>query len=179
MENQIKKTLIIIVSSIAVIIFGIMAIDIVFWQRYNDQLYNFSIDVPRMWQKQKGLYLTALTVFAPFDEKKDKFRPNFNIVVKQLPVHLPASTVFQLNKEELLSTVEDVQNFREGVIYAGLMPGSWLSFEATIRASKVKVLSAIWSKGKNTYTITFTAEIKTFSRYEPTFQRIMKSLRVK
>lgn len=99
-------------------------------------------------------------------------------MVTQLPGELKLSTFFELNKDELMRNLAAISNVLEGEIYAGFMPGKWLSFESRMKELNLKIIVAMWMKDKRVYTITFGSQVKDFAKYEPIFNKIVRSLRI-
>jgi hypothetical protein len=149
------------------------------WRRYNNKEYKFSILFPRSWEIEEGALGTVVMVMAPLKNKQAQFRDNINVVVTELPKEMELGTFFELNKDMLTSKVAAIDNLLEGDIYAGFLPGKWLSFEGKMREVKLKITSAVWIKGKRIYTVTCAGEAKDFSKNEQTFNTVLRSLRVK
>lgn len=122
---------------------------------------------------------TVVMALAPLRGKQPRFQANTNVVVTELAQELDLSTFFELNKDALVSKLATIENLTEGDIYAGMLAGKWLSFEGMARQVRVKIISAVWIKGKRVYTVTCTSEAKDFPRYESAFNRILRSLRVR
>ena len=116
---------------------------------------------------------------APLENKQAQFRDNINVVVMELPQEVKLDVFFELNKDELKSKMASVENFLEGEIYAGFLPGKWMSFEGRMRELKLKIISAVWIKGKRVYSVTCASEAKNFSKNEQMFNAVLHSLRVR
>lgn len=149
------------------------------WQRYIDKERGFSILLPRFWQITKGVYHTVIMAQERLKGPSDKYSENINVIVTDFEKPIPASTIFEFNKDELTRALADVYDLREGDIYAGLSAGKWFSFESKAKNIPVKVLSAIWVKGNRSYTVTCSAEVDKYRKYEPTFQKVLRSIRMK
>ena len=150
------------------------------WQRYNNKEYNFSILLPRSWEKEEGALKSVVMSVEPEQGKRQpKARANMNVFVTELPGEIGLDIIFELNKEELSKSGVSNYNFTEGEIYAGSLAGKWLSFEGQMRDSRLKILSAIWVKGRRIYTVTCSSPADEFPRYASIFNKSMRSLRVK
>ncbi len=149
------------------------------WQRYNNQEYKFSILFPRFWEIEEGTLNTVVMARAPLKNKQAQFRDNINVVVTEPPQEIKLSTFFELNKDMLTSKVAALDNLLDGDIYAGFLPGKWLSFEGRMGDLKLKIISAVWIKGKRIYTVTCASEAKDFSKNEQLFNTVLRSLRVR
>jgi hypothetical protein len=148
------------------------------WQRYNNQEYKFSILFPRFWEIEEGNLNTVVMAMAPLRNKKAQFRENINVVVTELPQEMPLSTFFELNKDMLTSKVAALDDLLEGDIYAGFLPGKWLSFEGRMHDLKLKITSAVWIKGKRVYAVSCASEAKDAAKNEQLFNTVLRSLRV-
>ena len=150
------------------------------WQKYNNREYGFSLLLPSSWEKKEGAMKSVLMVLAPVQKKSAaKGRPNINIFVTELPEEVKLDVIFELNKEELTKSGIMMDKFTEGEIYAGTLAGKWLSFEGLMQDYRLKIMSAIWVKGRKVYTITCSSMSEEFNEYSPVFNKIMRSLRVK
>jgi len=151
------------------------------WQRYNNREYGFSILLPSSWDKQEGALKAVIVAIAPLQNKRipNKMHANMNVFVTELPEDIKLGIIFELNKEELSKFAAAMNDLTEGEIYAGSLPGKWLSFDGIIRDSRLKMISAVWVKNKRIYTITCSALLDEFALYKPIFSKIMRSLRVK
>jgi hypothetical protein len=150
------------------------------WEKYNNQDYGFSILLPSSWEKQEGALKSVIMVMAPVKNKRaHKVPANMNVFVTELPENLELGVVFELNKEELIKSKTMMNNLTEGEIYAGGLPGKWLSFEGQMRDAQLKITSAIWMKDRRVYTITCSSLLEEFPHYEPIFKKVLRSLRVK
>jgi len=150
------------------------------WQKYNNQEYGFSVLLPSSWEKEEGALKAVIMAMAPVKNKRiHKIPANMNVFVTELPEEVKLEVIFELNKEELSKTGAVMNNPEEGEIYAGLLAGRWLSFEGQMRNSRLKIISAIWVKGRRIYTITCSSLLEEFAQYQPLFNKTLRSLRVK
>jgi len=162
---------------IILLVFNLPACDFS-WQRYYNKEHRFSILLPRFWQKEQGAYDTVILAKESPRGRDDKFSENINVVITEFAEPISLATCYELNKEELFKSLVLI-DLAEGDIFAGMLPGSWLSFKSRIKEIKVKVLSAIFVKGKHGYTITCISEEEKYPKYEPVFFTIIRSLRPK
>lgn len=149
------------------------------WYRYYNKQYRFSLLLPRGWQREEGTNDTVILVRAPLKGPNDMIQENINVVVKELPAKLPLSTLFELNREEVMERLGSVADIDEGGIFAGLLPGKWLAFNAKMQDVTLRIISAMWTKGNYVYVVTCVGQSGEFPKYEPLFQKAMRSLRIK
>ncbi len=161
---------------------GCDTFDFISWRKYYNNEYRFSILLPRGWQQGKFTPDTLIMAKAPLKGDKDKYQENINVNVTELPSDakgVSLDTIFDLNKEELQRTVAEVYDLRDGDIYAGFLPGKWMSFEGKAMGLSIKIITAIWLKNNRFYVVTCSAEVKDFPRYEPIFKKALHSVRIK
>lgn len=153
------------------------------WARYYNREYKFSLLLPRGWSREEGLNNTVLTSRSPLKGRRDKFQENINVVVADLPKEAPDTpldVLFELNKEEIMRVLPGVkEDISEGKIFAGRNEGRWLAFSNRIEGISIKIISAVWMRGKRVYVVTCSGEGRDFSKYEPVFKTTLRSLRIK
>lgn len=149
------------------------------WQRYHNEEYNFSISLPRNWTKEQGAFDTVILAREPLKGTTDIFRENINVVVKDLPRNISLETFFEANKQEITMNLPGVYNVSEGDIFAGILPGRVLSFNTRLQSTILRTITAGWKRGDYVYVVSCTCEAEQSSKYEPIFQKSMRSLRLK
>ena len=150
------------------------------WQRVDSKELGFSILLPRVWYKEEGVYNTTMMITSPQEGPSDKFQENITIVVANLPTEISLESFFASNKEETLRIMPGDQfDISEGEIFAGRFRGKQLSFNTKLEGVVIRILSAVWIRGKRVYVITCSAEYEQYSKYKSTFQKTLKSLRIK
>lgn len=168
------------VIALALVTFFIIAGCGMGWKRYTNKKYKFFILLPSSWVIQEGLYNTVVLAKEPGTEDASKFQSNINVVVTELPPQIDLTTFFEINKEELMARLaSSINNIYEGDIYAGFLPGKWLSFQGKIKDAEVKITIAVWREGSYIYTITSSCLANQASQYDPIFKKVMQSLRIK
>jgi hypothetical protein len=166
-------------SILLVLLFVLCACDMQ-WQRYDDKEHGFSMLLPSSWEKEEGTLKAVVMAIAPEQNKRvHKARANMNVFVTELPEDVKLEIIFELNKQELSKFGAVMDNLTEGEIYAGLLPGKWLSFEGQARNSRLKMISAVWVKNRRVYAITCSSSLEEFAQYKPIFDKALRSLRVK
>ena len=149
------------------------------WKQYSNKEYKFSILYPRSWEYNEDIYNTVFLAKEPIKSPTDKFQSNINVVVTQLPQPLSLEAYYDLNKEELTRRLSPITNILEGDVYSGMLAGKWFSFEGMMKDIVLRVTVAVWVKDKTVYTVTCSAPVKDYPKYEATFFKIMRSLRAK
>lgn len=149
------------------------------WTRYTNKEYRFSILLPWSWKKQEGIYNTILLAKSPKTGKNDRFQENITVTITELSSKMDLSTYFELNKEALTQSLASMTNVSEGNIFAGLFAGKYISFEGKMRDLSLKIISAMWMKGKRIYVLSCSSQVRDFAKYKPVFYKILRSLRVK
>lgn len=185
MKNKTKQKLAIfgLLSLFAISLCGCDTFDFIFWQRYQNKDYKFSMLLPRSWEKEiPGPEYNVLMIAKKPLKDMDKYQENITVNVTEFPKEaksLSLGTIFEMNKDEIKAALADMYDLKEGDIYAGFLPGRWLSFEGKAMGIDVKIISAIWLKNNRTYVVTCSAETKEYPRFEPIFLKALHSVRIK
>ncbi len=173
MRNKIFKLSIVIVA----VVF-LAGCDLA-WQRYSNRAYGFSILLPRGWERMEGFRGTVITIRAPRKNLQGKFQANINVVAGELEKDLDLSTYFELNRDQTLKLVPNIEGrVSEGEIYASRLEGKWFSFISIAGGVNIKIISAVWKKGKRVYVVSCSCDALKYPQYEQTFSKVMRSLRI-
>ncbi|MFA5157465.1 MAG: hypothetical protein WC532_08825 [Candidatus Omnitrophota bacterium] len=151
------------------------------WKQYINEDNDFSILLPASWEKQEDVFDAALIVLAPVKgkNKNPPVRANMNIIVADLPARADLDIVFDFNRTELSSKLARIDDIIAGDIYAGPLLGRQVSFAGLLSGFQVKIISANWVKGRRVYTVTCTSALNEFPKYEKTFKKMFRTLRIK
>jgi hypothetical protein len=151
----------------------------VLWAKYKNRQYGFSILLPRFWKRTTGEQGTLIMAKAPLRGKNDKFQENINVVVSELPAAVDIVMYIEMNQKEAMELVPGPKvDFADGEIFAGLNRGRWFAFTALGDDLSTRIMSAVWIKGgTKAFVVSCSAEASLFDKYEPTFRKIMQSLR--
>lgn len=150
------------------------------WVRYTNQEHGFSIILPRFWQKQEGFQGAIVTARSPLQGSNDRFQENITVTGGELPQEVPLDILFEVNKEEIMKKLPGVKKeVDDGEMFAGRDEGRWFSFDNRIQNMSIRIITGVWIKNKHVYVITCSGLTKDFPRYEPTFKKVMRSLRIK
>ncbi|MBI4707602.1 MAG: lipoprotein [Candidatus Omnitrophica bacterium] len=149
-----------------------------FWQKYSNEEYKFSLLLPNSWSKE-GMDKVALIAKAPLEGKGDVYPENINVVVTELPEQVSLGTFYELNREELLRNLPGAYDQQEGSAFAGFLPGKKFSFVTKIKEFTLRMTSVVFRKGKYFYVLTYAYEVGKDKKYEPIFNKIITSFRAK
>lgn len=150
-----------------------------FWRKYENKEYKFSLIVPSSWEDEEGIDKTAVIIKSPLRGNADRYSENVTVVVNELPAEIPLLTIFEMNKEEFQKSLAGIYDIDEGDIFAGFVPGKWLSFNSKIKEINLKIISAVWVKGKKVYSVTCVGQLEEYPRYQRAFDKILHSLRIR
>ncbi len=149
------------------------------WSRYTNQEYGFSIILPRFWKKDEGFKNTIVIARLP-KASKEGVQENITITAGRLPQEAPLDILYEANKEEIMRVLPGVKdNVSEGDLFAGRDQGRWLRFDNKVGNLSLRILTGVWIKKQRVYVITCCSSTQRFSKYEPIFQRVIRSLRIK
>jgi hypothetical protein len=152
----------------------------VYWSRYSNKEYGFSILLPRFWQRQEGVQNTVVMSLSPVEGQGDKFRENINVMSGELGKEAPLDIVFEFNKQQIMQSLPGFKyDVSEGEIFAGREKGKWLMFNNKAEGVTLSIITAVWEKGKRVYVVTGICDTRELSKYDPTFRRALRSLRLK
>lgn len=152
----------------------------ILWQRYVNKEYGFSIFLPRLWYKEAGSFGTVIMASSSQTSPQDPYRENITVTVAYLPEGMGKGTYFEMSVNQVFEMFEGKQyGVKEGTISAGGEDGQWVSFSVPAKNLILKVTSAVWIKNKRAYVVTCTCQDSEFDKYEPIFQKAMRSIRFK
>ena len=175
------KNKIIILVSMIVVLAGLTGCDKLFWEKYTNREYGFSILLPRWWQREGANQHWVVVAKSPIKGKDDVFQENINIVVTDLPEAVPLDTFFELNKAETLRILPGVETgIQEGEISSGGRRGRWLSFETQRpEGIRLRIISAVWMKNNRVFIVTGSCWAEEQKTYEPMYRRMLRSMVIK
>ncbi len=150
-----------------------------FWRKYNNKEYKFTLLIPSSWEEEEGVDKTAVIAMSPLRGKADRYRENVTVVVNELPEEVPLVNLFEMNKDEFQKSLAGIYDTDEGDVFAGMIPGRWYSFNSKVREINLKVISAIWVKGKKVYVVTCIGQLEEYPRYQRAFDKALHSLRIR
>jgi hypothetical protein len=149
------------------------------WEKYYNREKRFVMLLPRTWVKVPGSRDTAILVKDNLRGPKDRFRENINVVVNTLPKTVTLEVFFEANKYEIEFNLPGVYNISEGEMFSGMVPGRWISFNQKIGDMALKVISASWIRDGRVYVVTCVCDNQYAFQYDPLFQKVIKSFRIK
>lgn len=111
---------------------------------------------------------------------QDKYRENITVTVSYLPAGMALGTYFEMSINQVFEAFEGRQfAVKESTISAGGEDGRCVSFSVPAKDIIFKVTSAVWIKNKRAYVVTCISQDSEFDKYEPIFQKAMRSIRFK
>jgi len=150
------------------------------WKRYHNRKHRFSILFPRSWQRENDYQGTVVLARSPLRGPEDKFQENINVVAVKLPQKISLEMYFEINEQEIMRIFPGAKfDISQSEIFAGRFRGKQLAFSSKIDETSLRILTATWIRDEWAYAVTCTGRLEEFSRYQPTFKKIMESLRFK
>ena len=151
----------------------------ILWAKFKSRQYGFSILLPRFWRRTTGEQGTVVMAKAPLRGKDDAFQENINVVVTELPAAIDIVMYIEMNQKEAMDSVPGPKvDIANGEIFAGLNRGAWFAFTTLGDELSTRIMSAVWIKGgTRVFVVSCSSEANLFNKYEPTFRKIMESLR--
>ena len=152
----------------------------IFWQSYTNAEYGFSMSLPRLWYKEVGSYGTVIMASSSQTSPQDRYRENITVTVSYLPTGMSLVTYFELNRSQVFEAFEGQEfGVMEGEISAVGGVGRVLSFSVPAKDIIFKITSAVWMKNKRAYVVTCISQDSEFDKYQPIFEKAMRSIRFK
>lgn len=145
---------------------------------YENSFYGVRIKYPQEWTKTEGAMGTVVMFLSPKQNDTDPFQENLNIIVQPLP----ASTTLNVVTEETINQVKQlIQNATiietTDTTLAGV-PAYKLVYSGKMRDYTLKWMQ-IWAVKNNImYSITYTAEIDSYSYYLDVIQKMIDSFEI-
>ncbi len=168
-----------IIAFVAVLSVSLAGCEWIKWRRYKNPEYKFSLLIMRDWLIDEDAEEAPLVVYLPQLDSKSQFRTNFRVSVQDLPVEVQLTTYYDINREELKQVFPRQGNLKEGQGMAGFVRYQWLSFDAQIAEGViVRVINAVWVKGKRVYVFSCAMEFNAIGKFEPLIQKTISSFRI-
>ncbi len=145
---------------------------------YENGSYGVRIKYPQEWTKTEGAMGTVVVFLSPKQNDSDPFQENLNIIVQ----NLPASTTLNVVTEETINQVKQlIQNATiiesTDTTLAGV-PAYKIVYSGKMREYTLKWIQ-IWTvKNNKMYSITYTAEINSYSYYLDVIQKMIDSFEI-
>ena len=150
------------------------------WRDYSNSEYKFSLRMPRNWEVDNDAVDAALVAYVPpSPPKDDNFASNVRVIVEDLPAEIPLSTYYDINHAEFEQVFKKLDDIQEGQGMTGLIRYQWIAFNAKIGEKiLVRVVSAVWMKGKRVYVFTCVMNLRRAQEIEPIFHKVIASFRI-
>ncbi|MGQ0739941.1 MAG: PsbP-related protein [Bacteroidota bacterium] len=154
------------------------------WPSFTDTAYNYSVRYPADWEFKQKNTNTRFFVTSYTENDGDKFRENINCIVRVLDEKgFTIKTAENAIKKSLSEKLQDYALLRSGYLTWNNSEALELEYTCTQTASAVSysihMLQRIAVVKGNLFTLTYTAEQKSYSRYIDTVKKVLASLRVK
>jgi hypothetical protein len=169
--------------SLAVIIIlfllSLAGCDITAWRNYHSSEDRFSLRIPRSWDIDEDAADASLVAYIPASPRDDHFASNIRVVVDSLPVEIPLSTYYDINRAEFEQVFKKLIDIEEGQGLTGLVRYQWFAFNAQLTEDVlVRIVSVVWMKGKRVYILTCVMNLRRASEIEPIFRKVISSFRI-
>jgi len=149
------------------------------FSQYEDNSGKVVVSYPTNWEKRE--YVRDSLVFmalSPPDNAQDNFRENFNIVRETAPSYT-FEKYYRVNLDSMRTGLADFTVISEGTKTINQRPGKWLIYTHKYEGIALKVKAYFFHDGKTGFVYTATASPDTFRRYEPIFDEIVSTLKLK
>ncbi len=154
------------------------------WSLYTDTAYHFSVRYPANWEFKLKNTSTRFFVTSYKENEEDKFRENFNCMVrviddKGFTIKMAEDAI----KKSLSEKLQNYQLIRSE--YLTWNNSETLELEYTCSQSanditySIHMLQRMGVVKGTLFTLTYTAEQKSYSKYIDTVKKVLQSLKVK
>ena len=164
---------------IALFSLSLAGCDISAWRKYRSSESKFSLRLPRSWEIDEDALDAALVAYIPPSPRDDRFASNIRVTVDTLPTEVPLTTYYDINRAEFEQVFKKLIDIEEGHGMTGLVRYQWFAFNAQLSEEvMVRIVSAVWMKGRRVYILTCVMNLRRASEIEPVFRKVMSSFRI-
>lgn len=150
------------------------------WRKYNNREYKFSMLVPKSWEIDEEVEDGILALYIPKAYPTDLFMSNVRVYTEDLPAPLDLATYYDVNREEFRRVFKKMADISEGQGMSGLNRYQWIAFTSPLTDKIIiRVISAVWMKGKRVYILTCVMDLKSAQDIEPLFRKMIASFSIK
>ncbi len=136
----------------------------------------FSIEFPGAWEKSEGVMGSTVAALSPQENPADQFRPNVNVIVKDLRRDVTLEEYMQAVLIHMTAQ-KDFQVHEKGRLTISNSDARWLVYSQRKNALNFKVLVYVLVQKRRVYQITCTATLEQFSRYRKRFEGIAQTFK--
>jgi hypothetical protein len=149
------------------------------WRKYKNKEYRFSMLVPKAWDLDEDVQDGVLALYVPEVEVENPFVSNIRVVVEDLPAPIDLSTYYDINREEFRQVFKRMGDISEGQGMQGINRYQWLAFTSPLTDKVfIRVVSAVWMKGKRVYILTCVMDLRRAAEIEPAFRKMIASFSI-
>jgi hypothetical protein len=149
---------------------------------YTNRDFNFSLQVPKAWQKKERFSNTTVAFIAPKPEQKtpaktDPFLANITLIAQEIPKE---TTLKQFGDASLAGMDKMLVKYKElerKDVTLGAIPATRVTYTYAFDAFTLKAVVYVAVAGKHGFTVTATADEKTFDASAPVFDAAAASFK--
>ena len=154
------------------------------WALYTDTAYHFSVRYPSDWEFKLKNTNTRFFITSYNENEADKFRENINCIVrvmddKAFTIKMAEDAI----KKSLSEKLQDYQLLRTEYLTWNNSETLEIEYTCTQSANditySIHMLQRMGVVKGTLFTLTYTAEQKSFSKYIDTVKKVLQSLKVK
>lgn len=154
------------------------------WALYTDTAYHFSVRYPADWEFKLKNTNTRFFVTSYKENEEDKFRENINCIVRVLDDKgFSIKTAEDAIKKSLSEKLQNYQLLRTEYLTWNNSETLEIEYTCTQSANditySIHMLQRMGVVKGTLFTLTYTAEQKSFSKYIDTVKKVLQSLKVK
>lgn len=143
---------------------------------YVNRNKGFSIKFPSSWEEREGVLGSTVAALSPQEKPADQFRPNVNVVVKDLHRDLALEEYMQAVLVHMTKQ-KGFQVHEKGRLTISNSDAIWLVYSQRKDALNFKVLVYVLVQKRRVYQITCTATLEQFPKYRESFDGIAQTFK--
>ncbi|MFT3823901.1 MAG: hypothetical protein QM731_08265 [Chitinophagaceae bacterium] len=169
-----------LVSTVALLLIGFtMNAQISSWRTVNKKQY--SIQYPSTWTVDSSRQLGAdLLISAPIDSISDRFKENIKIIIQNIAgKNVDMDRFVSVSEQQIKTVLPDCNFIESSTVTEAPVTYHKMLFTCTQGQLPLEIEQFYFVTSEKAYVITFTAEQRRFSEYQPVAEKILQSFMLK
>ena len=153
------------------------------WIKQQDSSFNFSFQYPADWQLKLPGTNTRFFVTSYLENDSDNFRENINCITRKLEdTGFSIRSAEAVIKESLATNFSNFKLIKSGYVKWNDTDAFYIEYTCLQKTADTEFETHMYQQMANAgglfFTLTYTAESKSFSRYEAVIKKIIQSVKV-
>lgn len=147
------------------------------YKNYKDAKKGISINYPSTWEI-KPVEGTALFIMRPREEQDQKFMENLSLIIDP-PDDLSLQEYADVARQKIPASVQKFKEIKSSFIKIGTRDFFRMVYSFNYKGQKMHDIYYVTVVNNCSYTFTCSAIDATFSKFQPVFETMMRSLKIK